>query len=550
MKLSPLETLRQVAQFLDPRIGLRLAQAGALGPRRAVAAAGSAPWLLGRGPSLGILSQINAVADGHGVAVHDRHGSLTWRELEARSNRLAAALREHGLGPGDVLATLLRNGREQVEAILAAQKTGISVAPLNTWAQARELGAVMERTEPALLLFDPRHFDQAKGAIGDAPAVPVGTPYEDLLARHSSLPGLPVTLRRGEPRIIIHTSGTTGRPKAAARSAASAGPRALVGLLGAVPFRTDDVIVCPAPLFHSFGLLTLSVGMLLGATLVLPERFDPEDTLALVEQHRATAAAMVPVMIGRILDLPKRARTRHDLSSLRIVLASGSAMSPDTRKRAIELFGDVLYDLYGSTEAGWIAVAGPEDMAADPRTLGRPVAGVEVAVLGDAGERGEPGEKGTLHVRSDAVFEGYTSGEDVPEREGFLDLGDVGWVDDEGRLFVEGRSDEMVVVGGENVYPIEVEEAIERVDGVRAVAVVGVPDDEYGQVLAAFVEGTVDPERVRAACRSELASFKVPKRVEIVDELPRTDTGKVRKRDLVASLEQSEHPRPGGSRPA
>jgi acyl-CoA synthetase (AMP-forming)/AMP-acid ligase II len=426
----------------------------------------------------------------------------------------------------------------------------VAVAPLNTWAKARELEAVMERTSPAFMIFDPRHFDQAKGAIGKTPTVPVGAPYEDLLAGHAPLPPVPLTLRRAEPRIIIHTSGTTGKPKAAARSAASAGVRSLIGLLGVVPFRSSDVIVCPAPLFHSFGSLSLSVMLLLGGTVVLPEKFDPDEALALIEEHRASAVSLVPVMVRRILDLPRSVRTRRELSSLRIVLTSGSVLSPDARKQAAKLFGDVLYDLYGSTEAGWVAIAGPEDMAADPRTLGKPVPGVEVAIFGDDGERRETGEKGTLHVRSDAVFEGYASGEDVAEREGFLDIGDIGWLDDEGRLFVQGRSDDMVVVGGENVYPIEIEETIEGIEGVRGVAVVGVPDDEYGHVLAAFVEGKVDPERIKAACRKELASFKVPKIVEVVDQLPRTDTGKVLKKDLTASPEEDSKPRPRGRRSA
>ena len=535
MNFGPLESLRQVTPFLDPRVGLRLVKAGALGPRRAVAAAVAIPWVLGRGPSLGILSQINAAAEPDKPALHDRSGTLTWRELERRANRLAHALSDREVSPGDTVATLLRNGREQVETVLACQKLGAAVAPLNTWAKPRELRHTLERTEPAVLVFDPRHFDQAKDAAGTAELISVGEPYEDALAMSGGGPVLPVTLSRGSARIIIHTSGTTGKPKAAARSAASAGPGALVGLLGVVPYRSDDMIVCPAPLFHSFGLLTMSMAVLLGATLVLPERFDPKETLALIERHGATAISLVPVMIERILSLPARERTSHDLSSLRILLASGSAMTPETRQKAMELFGDVLYDLYGSTEAGWVAIASPDDMAADPRTLGRPVLGVDVAVLDDEGREVPLGETGTVHVKSDAVFEGYASGEDVPGRDGYLSMGDQGHLDEEGRLFVEGRSDEMVVVGGENVYPIEVEEVIEGLKGVRAVAVVGVPDDEYGHVLAAFVEGKVDPRRVKEACKRELASFKVPRVVEIVENLPRTETGKVKKAELADS---------------
>src|SRR5207249_4647793 len=184
----------------------------------------------------------------------------------------------------------------------------------------------------------------------------------------------------------------------------------------------------------------------------------------LIERHGATVAAMVPVMIRRILDLPPRRRTPKP-SGMRALLVSGSAMPPELRAQAMGLFGDVLYDLYGSTEGGWVAVATPEDIRADPRAAGRPVHGVEVPVFDDEGHRVPPGEHGTLHVRSDVLFEGYQSGEEAEEREGFLSMGDVGWVDEEGRVFVEGRADDMVVVGGENVYPNEVEAVIERVRG-------------------------------------------------------------------------------------
>jgi fatty-acyl-CoA synthase len=309
-------------------------------------------------------------------------------------------------------------------------------------------------------------------------------------------------------------------------------------MLTVVPYRRDDAILCPAPLFHSFGLLTLTVATVLGTTLVLPERFDPEETLDLMEEYRVTAASLVPVMIRRILALPASKRSDRDLSALRIVLASGSQMSPELRQDAMDLFGDVLYDLYGSTEAGWVAIATPEDIREDPKTLGKPVAGVDVAVFDENGDKVPTGETGVFHVKSDVVFEGYASGEETPGRKGYISIGDTGYVDDKGRLFVEGREDEMVVIGGENVYPAEIEETIEGLDGVDEVAVVGVPDDEYGEVLAAFVRGRVDPDRVRDACREELASFKVPKIVEVVDELPRTSTGKVVKKELIDLLKE------------
>jgi len=245
-------------------------------------------------------------------------------------------------------------------------------------------------------------------------------------------------------------------------------------------------------------------------------------------------------MIHRVLSLPDGARSRHDLSSLRILLASGSAIPPDLRRAVADLFGPVLYDLYGSTEAGWVSIATPEDMQEHPATAGRPVPGVEVAVFSPTGIRLPAGRRGELFVKSSALFEGYTSGEEKERRGAFMSLGDLGRLDRDGYLYVEGRADDMVVVGGENVYPREIEDVVRAVPGVRDVAVFGAPDPEYGQTIVAFVVGKVDPDAIVEACRSQLASFKVPRRVELVDELPRTSTGKVLKRELLPRLEAGE----------
>jgi len=273
---------------------------------------------------------------------------------------------------------------------------------------------------------------------------------------------------------------------------------------------------------------------------VLPEKFDPEGSLELIEKHSATAASFVPVMIKRILSVDKDVRSRYDLSSLRIVMASGSAMSPDLRRDAMELFGDVLYDLYGSTEIGWVTIATPDDMKHNPKTVGKPVPGTEIAIFSKEGDKVPEGEVGELFIKSNMLFEGYTSGESKDERDGYTSIGDLGRLDADGYLFVEGRADDMVVIGGENVYPIEVEELIDGMDGVEESAVLGVTDDEYGEVLAAFVVGSASEDQIRKTCKSELASYKVPKRVEKLDELPRTSTGKILKRKLIEQLEGAE----------
>lgn len=544
---SALNGLKQVAQIAHPRTLTSLWRAGTVTARTPLALAGTLPWIIGRGPSLGSLVQMNAASVGDNTALIDRDGELTWQEVDRRTNRAAHLLVDEGL-TGKSIATVLRNGRAQAEVLIGAQKAGVVVCPLNTWAKRKELQATLANARPGMLVYDTAHAEQVaaidtKGArlvhVGsDDQALEGSTPYEEALAAKPDRRLPPFTKDKGSPAIVIHTSGTTGIPKGAKRDASAAGIGTLANLLSVVPYRRDDVIYCPAPLFHSFGLITFTLACALGATIVLPERFDARRSVADIARRRASAASFVPVMIRRIVSLPENELSAHDLSSLRIVLASGSALGDDLRRRARAVFGDVLYDLYGSTEAGWVAIATPQDMVRHPSTVGRPVPGVEVAAFDAAGRRLPPGEPGELFIASAALFEGYTSGEERARHGRFMSIGDIGRIDDDGYLFIEGRADDMVVIGGENVYPVEVEEVLEALPGVAEAAVVGVPDEEFGQVLVAFVAGEVSSEELEAACRAELASYKVPRRFELVAALPRTATGKVLKRELLSQLSQ------------
>lgn len=540
--------LQQIVDIARPHTVKRLLEAGALTARSPLGIAGSFPWLLGRGPSLGILSRIHAITMGDRIALHDEFGSMTWSELESESNVVARALQAAGVNPGDKIALLLRNGRHSVISLMATQKMGVVCCPLNTWAKPKELKAVASNVDPSLLIYDTAHSDQVRSFAGDhLPLVHVGDPgdaaegsidWQDFVHGHPSTPLRPFTLHRGTPKVVIQTSGTTGTPKGAARDVSSSGLGALANLLDTVPFRRADVIVCPAPIFHSFGLATTSFSAALGATIVLPRAFDPEETLALIERHRATALSLVPVMVRRVVALPDEVKKRYDVSSLRILLASGSAMSRDLKESAARLFGDVIYDLYGSTEVGWVAIARPEDMEERPASVGRPATGIELAILDAEGNEVAPGVTGEIHVRSDVLFEGYTSGDQKVSKDGYMPIGDLGHLDDEGYLFVESRSDDMVVIGGENVYPIEIENLIEALPEVQEVSVLGISDPEFGQVLAAVVVGDTSESEVLDACRTDLASYKVPRVVKIVPELPRTATGKVLKRDLAAFFQE------------
>jgi fatty-acyl-CoA synthase len=542
--------LGQVVEILHPSTLKQLHRAGALGPKSPLAVGAALPWLVGRGPSLAILAHMNAVTIGSKTAVHDRRGSISWADLNRRVNQMTHALEASGIKPGDHLALLLRNGREMAEIFLATQRLGVVACPLNTWAKPKELEATIRNSRPLLLFYDTAHAEVvAECAPSSIPLVAVGkasaalpnsADYEALLAEHGHRPPAPFVKHKGTPKVIIQTSGTTGTPKAAARDAAASGLGVLANLLQVVPYRREDVVFCPAPLFHSFGLATFTFATALGATMVLPERFDPEKSLELIEKHRCTAASFIPVMIRRILSLPDEVKSKYDLSSLRIVMASGSVLSNDVRRGATELFGSVLYDLYGSTEAGWVAIATPEDMLREVHTVGRPVPGIEVSVTGADGKPLKTGETGELYIRSKVLFEGYISGESAKSNEdGWMSIGDLGHFDEQGFLYIDGRADDMVVIGGENVYPVEVEQVIEDLAGVDEVAVVGVPDEEYGEILAAFVAGNVTESEIGEACKKELASYKVPKRIRILDELPRNATGKVLRRELVDSVENN-----------
>jgi fatty-acyl-CoA synthase len=345
------------------------------------------------------------------------------------------------------------------------------------------------------------------------------------------------------PKITILTSGTTGTPKGAPRSE----PRSLAlfgGLLSKVPFRAEGVTELCVPMFHALGFMQAMVGVALGSTLVVRRRFDPEETLDSLEQHSATAMVMVPVMLSRFLDLGEERIREHDLSSLRIVFVSGSALGTDLAKRATRILGPVVYNLYGSTEIAYATIATPEDLEAEPSTVGKVVRGSIVKLLDENGKEVPEGESGRIFVGNISQFEGYTGGGNKDMVEGLMASGDVGHFDSDGRLYIDGRDDEMIVSGGENVFPAEVEELLGAHESVQEAAAIGVDDEKFGQRLKAFVvlrEGAkLTEDDVKGYVKDNLANYKVPREVVFLDELPRNPTGKVLKRDLEAGGEDGE----------
>jgi fatty-acyl-CoA synthase len=300
--------------------------------------------------------------------------------------------------------------------------------------------------------------------------------------------------------------------------------------------KSRGTTVIAAPLFHAWGLAHLGLGLLLSSTLVLSRRFDPEQVLALVDEHEASALVVVPVMMQRMLELPEATRKRYDTSSLDVVAVSGSALPGELSNQFMDAFGDVVYNLYGSTEVAYATVASPKDLREAPGTAGRLLLGTTIKLVDQDGNEVPEGEVGRIFVGNPLLFTGYTGGEDKDRLGDLLASGDLGRFDAQGRLFIEGRDDEMIVSGGENVFPAEVEELLGKHDGVREAAVVGAPDEKMGQRLIAYVvkesSASVSEDELKALVKDKLARHKAPREVHFIDELPRNETGKVVKRKL------------------
>ncbi|MFJ9557989.1 AMP-binding protein [Nocardiopsis sp. NPDC101807] len=473
------------------------------------------------------------------VAVIDERGPTTFGEMDLRARQLARELHGAGVVQGTRVGLLCRNHSAFVQTMAACGRLGADTVLLNTGLSAGQLSAAVADNGVAVLVADTEFAPLYAGLppevarvtawgepSGPGPAVPwearEGTGTE---------PGPPE--RPG--RLIVLTSGTTGAPKGARRPTPK-GPQDAASVLSRIPLRSSDRILVSAPVFHTWGLAGVQLGMSMRATLVMRRLFEPEDVLRTVQEQRCTVLFAVPVMLRRIMDLPRETRARYDTSSLRIVACSGSAMSPKLITGFMDEFGDVLYNLYGSTEVSWATIATPEDMRLSPTTAGRPPLGTRIAVLDAQGSEVPDGTEGSIHVGNDMLFDGYTNGRSKKLANGLMETGDRGHVDANGLLHVAGRDDDMIVSGGENVFPRPVEEAIVALPGVREVVVTGVPDEEFGQRFAAFVvpyDGVeVDPNKVRMHVRSVLGRFSVPRDVVVLDELPRNATGKVVKRRL------------------
>jgi fatty-acyl-CoA synthase len=473
------------------------------------------------------------------TAIIDDAGEITWAELRDEINQTTAALKARGVQVGDAVALMGRNHRWMVVSMVSIMQIGAKVLLLNTMASASQLGELTRREGAKFAIVD-QEFLEVTAEI-DRDLVVVAWADDD---SH----GLPTLsgLAEGQPTddhkkpskpggIVIFTSGTTGLPKGANRKE----PENLDPLLtffGSIPYHGNSTVVLAAPLFHSWGLINFGFGLSTVPTYVLRRKFDPAQVLEDIDRYKAEVLVVVPLMMQRLVNLDREVADRYDVSSLRITASSGSALAGDLAIDFMDRFTDSVYNFYGATETGWVSIASPEDLRAAPGTAGRVPWRTVAKILDTDGNELPPGETGVIYVGNEMQFGGYTDGNTKDFRDGLMHTGDLGYFDEDGRLFVAGRDDDMIISGGENVFPRELEDALIGHPSITDVVVVGVPDPDWGHCLAAYVVvkdgASLDEDEVVSYAKERVARFAVPRRTKFLDELPRNPTGKVMKREL------------------
>jgi len=538
----PPEGPNPVAKLAHEADNIRiLARAGLVAPMRpdkvARIALAGARW--GASTATGVI--VGAIRHPNRPMLIDELGTLSYGEVDRRTNAIANELASDGVCEGDRIGLLCRDHRGFLDGLLSAAKLGADVLLLNTSFAAPQITEVCKREEVAAIIYDEEFFEliddaggRRKRFLGWHDGDQVGDRTLDAIAEEGDRSSPAPPGRAG--KVTILTSGTTGLPKGAQRGDTPPTLDPPASLLERIPLHEGQRVRIGAPLFHSWGFSNFALGMALGSTFVLRRRFDPEQCLADIDEHNCEVLVAVPVMLQRILELSDEVRSRYDTSSLCAVCASGSALPGDLATRWMDEFGENLYNLYGSTEVSAATLATPEDMRAAPGTAGKPARGSIVRLYDEQGRPTPQGSTGRIFVGNAMLFAGYTGGGGKDQIDGLMATGDVGRFDEADRLFVQGRDDEMIVSGGENVFPKEVEDTLADHEAVLEAAAIGVPDEKFGQRLRAFVvldEGKQATEaELQEYVKRNLARYKVPREVLFVDELPRNPTGKVLKREL------------------
>ena len=476
----------------------------------------------------------------HQLAIIDDAGQLTWREVRDQANQLTQGLKDRGLEAGDSVALLCRNHRHMVIAAVAIMQAGGRILLLNTMASSSQLGELSVRENARMVVLDQEFLAVGENVDRDKLILawvdgetPDDIPSLAGIAKGKSAKNHPKPARHGS--VVIFTSGTTGLPKGAKREEPE-DLKPLLAFFGSIPYRGNKVVVLAAPLFHSWGLINFGFGLSTVPTYVMRRRFDAVQVIKDIEKFGADVLVVVPLMIQRLVDIDPQIRSNTDTSSLRITASSGSALAGDLANHFMDLYTDSVYNFYGATETGWVTVASPEQLRDAPGTAGTPPFRTNVLILDADGNEVRQGQTGVIHVGNDMPFGGYTDGNTKSFKNGLMSTGDLGHFDEKGRLFVSGRDDDMVISGGENVFPRELEDALIDHPHISDVVVTGVPDKDWGQCLAAYIvvrEGeTLTETEVIAYAKERVARFAVPRKMMFIDELPRNPTGKVMKREL------------------
>jgi len=478
-----------------------------------------------------------------------------------RADRIAGGLRKLGVKQGDSVCILMRNDIAFIEAAYAAMRLGAYAVPINWHFKPEEINYVLKDSGTSVLIGHADMLHQLCDAIPAGITVLSAATPPEILANykidpdHLATPDFATDLESWleqqrpydgpalpQPSNMIYTSGTTGHPKGVRRNAPTPEQTASSERMRAMIYglKPGARALLPGPLYHSapnsFGL---RAGRLGGALVLMP-RFDPEEFLRLIEDERIDTIFMVPTMFIRLMKLPEAVRRKYDMSSLRHVIHAAAPCPADVKRGMIEWWGPVIYEFYGSTESGAVTFANSEDALNKPGTVGKISPGAELRFVGDDGRLLPQGEIGEIYSRiadnPDFTYHNKPEKRAEIERDGFITSGDVGYIDEDGYVFICDRKRDMVISGGVNIYPAEIEAALHAVPGVHDCAVFGIPDDEFGEALMAVVEPlpgvTLDIADIRAQLKTSLADYKVPKHVEILQQLPREDSGKIFKRRL------------------
>ncbi len=466
-------------------------------------------------------------------------------EIDARAARLAGGLARFGVEDGDVVAVMLKNDPAYVDIIQGCRIAGAYYCQINWHFKRDEAGFILADSGAKVLFVQADFLAEIAGAIPSQVKVIVvhqatidADEFEAWLAAQSTYDGLPRT-PRGH---MAYTSGTTGRPKGVRRLPLTPEQQVLATQL------TKEVLgiypgvrsLISAPLYHSAPSSFAQQSLLLGSLLVLEQKFDAEATLALIERHHIDTVYLVPVMYVRLLRLPPEVRSRYNLSSLTFVASTGSPCAPDVKKAMIDWLGPVIFESYASSETGYITVMRPQDALRKRGSAGSAAGAAQIRILDEAGHELPAGEIGTIYVHqpaySDFTYHGNEAARRSVERDGLVSVGDMGYLDADGFLFICDRASDMVISGGVNIYPAEIEHVLITLPGVADCAVIGIPDEEYGESLVAQVVAesgvTLDAESLRLALSERIAGYKVPRRIDIVAALPRDDNGKLQKRKI------------------